>query len=231
MWYARAITETMQSTRTWFGTITLHPDAVHQGLIRARRQSARAGLIWEEMTPHEQFRELHKQNGLELQLWLKRVRKQSKATFRFLLVAEAHKSGLPHYHCLIHEQDGGGVVRHAVLSQQWTKGFTNFKLVTDAKQAGYLCKYLSKSALARVRASKLYGQKETLCSDRFHETVNTENHRQVISHDTPRKEPDLPPNGTECLEWISMPLDKGPSSMGAIEGEEADGLPSSEITR
>lgn len=163
MWYARAISETLAAKRTWFGTITLNPDANHQSLARARFECTRRGHIWEEMTPLEQFTQLHKQNGVHLQLWLKRVRKQSGAPLRFLLVCEAHKSGLPHYHCLLHEQDDAAPVRHKVLSEQWKLGFTNFKLIEDAKQAGYVCKYLSKSALARVRASTRYGQ--TLCSD------------------------------------------------------------------
>lgn len=159
MWYARALVETEQAQRTWFGTITLNSQEHFLAQARARRQATRASLVWEELPPHEQFARLHKQNGLLLQLWLKRVRKQSKATLRFLLVCEAHKSGLPHYHCLVHEQVGSAPVSYRTLSDQWPHGFTNFKLVSDPKQAGYLCKYLSKDARARVRASKDYGQR------------------------------------------------------------------------
>lgn len=161
MWYARAINETLQAKRTWFGTITLHPQAAHESLARARRQVTRRGSVWEELSPDEQFAELHKQNGLHLQLWLKRVRKESAAPLRFLLVCEAHKSGLPHYHCLVHETDEMRPVSKRTLQNQWKLGFTNFKLVTDPKAAGYLCKYLSKSAAARVRASARYGQQRS----------------------------------------------------------------------
>lgn len=182
MWYARALAEVARSNRTWFGTITLNPDANHQSLARARFECTRRGHIWEEMTPLEQFTQLHKQNGVHLQLWLKRVRKESGANIRYLLVCEAHKSGLPHYHCLIHEMDDAAPVRHAVLSKQWKLGFTNFKLVVDAKQAGYLCKYLSKSVLARVRASTRYGN----TSSDIVETCKRENERsEVFIHDTP----------------------------------------------
>lgn len=167
MWAARAIAETKQAHRTWFGTITLNPDVNHQSLVRARRQVMRRGGVWEHLTPKEQFAQLHQQNAVQLTLWLKRVRKVS-GKIRFLLVCEEHKSGLPHYHCLVHEMDSKGV-RHRVLSSQWKLGFTNFKLVTDTKQAAYVCKYLSKSAAARVRASARYGQ--TLYSDS--ENVNT----------------------------------------------------------
>ena len=158
MWAARAITEYKQASRTWFGTITLHPDQNQQSLARARRNLLRRGVVWETLTPKEQFAQLHQQNAVQLTLWLKRVRKESGAKLRFLLVCEEHKSGLPHYHVLVHEQVGS-VVRHRVLSSQWKLGFTNFKIVTDVKQAAYVCKYLSKSALARVRASARYGQR------------------------------------------------------------------------
>lgn len=169
MWYARAVTETIRANRTWFGTITLNSDAQYMCIVRARRKVTRGGSVWENLTPQEQFAEQHRQAGVLLTLWLKRVRKQSGAKLRYLLVCEAHKSGLPHYHCLLHEQDEAAPVRHSVLSSQWTHGFTNFKLVVGddemsaAQRAGYVCKYLSKSAEARVRASARYGQ--TLLSD------------------------------------------------------------------
>lgn len=162
MWYTRALLETEQAQRTWFGTITLNEQNHYLSVCRAERLARRRGLIvdrLEELPPEERFALIHRQNGVLLQLWLKRVRKTSKATLRFLLVCEAHKSGLPHYHCLVHEQVGSVPVSWRTLSDQWEHGFTQFKLVTDAKQAGYLCKYLSKDARARVRSSKSYGQR------------------------------------------------------------------------
>jgi hypothetical protein len=80
---------------------------------------------------------------------------------RFLLVAEAHKTGLPHYHALIHEVDPERPVRSRILRQQWTLGFSQCKLVAqgdETKSASYVAKYLAKSAAARVRASQGYGQ-------------------------------------------------------------------------
>lgn len=96
--------------------------------------------------------------GPEITKYLKRVRKQSKCSFRYLLVMEAHKSGLPHYHMFLHETPSGGEVPKRILKYQWHLGFTDFKLVDDAhRRADYICKYLAKSNLARVRASKGYG--------------------------------------------------------------------------
>jgi len=47
-----------------------------------------------------------------------------------------------------------------VLRRQWTLGFSKFNLVDekDPRAAHYVCKYLSKTAEARVRASLQYGR-------------------------------------------------------------------------
>lgn len=94
---------------------------------------------------------------MEITKYLKRVRKKSGAPLRYILVAEAHKSGLPHYHMLIHECDPSRQVRHKDLTAAWSWGFTRFKLVETSNTAWYVCKYLSKAQLARVRASVRYG--------------------------------------------------------------------------
>lgn len=157
LWTARALAETRVSSRTWFGTITLTQEAQFSALTRARRFFSRKGEDFETLPPDRQFIARHNAISPELTLWLKRVRAQAGVPFRYLLVCEAHQSGDPHYHVLIHEQSALRPVRHKVLSRQWHLGFTNFKLVTDERPAHYVAKYLSKSALARVRASLRYG--------------------------------------------------------------------------
>ena len=63
---------------------------------------------------------------------------------------------------LIHEKDPTKPLRHAQLKDCWRVGFTNFKLVKETPErpleraAFYVTKYLSKSSLARVRASMGY---------------------------------------------------------------------------
>lgn len=94
--------------------------------------------------------------GPEIGKFLKRVRKNTGAKLRYLLVAEPHKSGLPHFHMLIHQCDTHIPVRYDDLKSQWRLGFSAWKL-TDYKSASYVCKYLSKSLRARVRASQAYG--------------------------------------------------------------------------
>lgn len=156
LWRRRAASEIEAASRTWFATLTLSPAHHHWIALRARQRLLRGGTNFDALTADEQFAERHREVSLELTKWLKRVRKNSGATLRIMVVCERHKSGLPHYHALLHEVNDHGV-RHKVLAKSWPLGFTNFKLVTDKRAASYVAKYLSKAATARVRASAFYG--------------------------------------------------------------------------
>lgn len=75
---------------------------------------------------------------------------------RYCLVAEAHKSGLPHFHVVIHHRVVP--VRHKTLKEAWRLGFSDFKLVEENQAvARYVSKYLAKALGSRVRASARYG--------------------------------------------------------------------------
>lgn len=158
-WYGGAVRETRASSRTWFGTLTLDPDWHFQTLSIARAKLAKQGVDFDRLDPGEQFLERHKAVSPELTKYIKRVRKDSGAALRYLLVAEKHQSGLPHYHMLVHEAPLGGTVTHRTLSTKWTLGFERWRLSDpqNPRSAAYLCKYLSKSLQARVRASQGYG--------------------------------------------------------------------------
>lgn len=156
-WYLRAKGELACSERSWFGTLTLRPEEHYLAELRARAECARKSVAFDTLPPWEKFAHLHRANGPELTKWLKRIRKESGATLRYILVAEAHKSGLPHYHVLVHER-GHVPVRERTLRLQWTLGHSKFNLVDgDPRSARYVCKYLAKAAEARVRASQHYG--------------------------------------------------------------------------
>jgi len=160
LWTARAIAETRMSTRTWFVTLTYNPDSrfvakakAESLVVRTRREQ------WGMLTPDERFRYLARATGEDVTNYLKRVRKNSGARLRFILVCEAHADGFPHYHLLIHEGENGSLSkRTATLA--WNRGHSHMRLVdtSDAKATGYVCKYLSKSAITRVRASQRYGR-------------------------------------------------------------------------
>jgi len=166
-WSLRAQNEYNASSRTWFATLTLSPHEQWVAEETARRENWNFDGLREE----QKFARIVSVIGRELTRFIKRVRKNSKARIRYLLVAEKHKSGLPHFHMLIHEISPEAPVRKAVLKEAWRSGFSKFALCDDAKGARYLCKYLSKEASTRVRASFRYGiSRESGATHELHST-------------------------------------------------------------
>ncbi len=157
-WRLRASAETQAAVRTWFGTLTLKPELQFWALTCARRKETLQGVDFDALPYGEQFTLRHHVITKEITKYLKRIRKGSGAPLRYLLVCEAHKSGLPHYHMLVHETNPLMQVAWDILDREWFLGHSQWKLVTDKAQSTYLCKYLGKSLKARVRASQFYGQ-------------------------------------------------------------------------
>lgn len=168
LWRARASAEVRNSLRTWFGTLTMRPDAHMLMKFRACVQAP----DFEARSEEERFKLLCAQHGRELTLFLKRVRKESRAPLRYIAVAEKHTkqlAGLPHLHILLHEQSSIFTAKKEMLQRQWEWGFTNFKLLDgeaeERKRVNYVCKYIAKEAGARVRASMRYGATNDLTAD------------------------------------------------------------------
>lgn len=160
LWTARAMAETKNALRTWFGTLTVSPDRRFQAMMLAERESlTRRAERFDQLTSSEQLRAITRQLQPEVTRWLKRVRQQSKASLRYLLVVEPHKDGFPHFHMVLHETSITPVSKRT-LEDQWRYGFSSWRLVPagEMRQVGYVCKYLTKSAQTRVRASRQYGQ-------------------------------------------------------------------------
>lgn len=174
MWYwtYAAIHQTQQSLaagrRTWFGTLTLTPEWQAEFERRAREGfmagygSSDIPAWWDDPTCDERFQRVRDEIVPELQKFWKRLRKGGHR-FKYLLVFERHKSGLPHMHFLLHEQEAPILKRH--LEAEWPFGFTKIKLVggstyrkRDAvqKAAFYVAKYLQKSDQSRQLASEGY---------------------------------------------------------------------------
>lgn len=154
LWTARALDECAVARRTWFGTLTVAPD------YRFRHELAadllRPSGVSSEQWPEFKFRCLASSTGREVTRMFKRLRK-SGARFRYLLVVEAHKDGWPHFHLLVHEV--AEPIRKVLLDGAWPLGFAKWRLMGDKpSEAYYVCKYLAKEALTRVRASNRYGQ-------------------------------------------------------------------------
>lgn len=155
-WRNRAKSEFRVASRTWLATFTLSPTSWVLALSKARVKARKGGTDFEALSQEDQFTEIDKVIYGDLKLWFKRLRKTSKAPIRYLAITEAHKSGVPHWHILIHEN--GKPLRYKALKGSWPLGFDSYKLVRDAAAAGYVCKYLSKDIRARVRASVGYGE-------------------------------------------------------------------------
>lgn len=157
LWSARASDELKAAHRTWFATLTVNPHNRFLSMLHASSTAEAAGHGgWNEMTAQNQFRYLVKNINLDVDRYLKRVRKHG--SLRYLLVSEAHKDGFPHFHALIHE--AGVQLTKRVLESNWRLGYSQFRLVdsADPRSAFYVCKYLSKDAQTRVRASRQYGR-------------------------------------------------------------------------
>lgn len=153
LWAGRARAEISIAPRTWFATFTKEPE---QQYLLSLRAEASDPQKWHES--EDKFPMLAAEFGKDLTKYFKRLRKNTGRQFRYLLVAEAHKSGLPHMHALIHERAMSQPILKRELQREWKDGFTTFKLTDrEPKVAWYVCKYISKSSLARVRASVNYG--------------------------------------------------------------------------
>lgn len=168
LWRLRAESETRMAGRTWFATFTFSPQQHFAMLSRARSRLDKGGTDFDALDERGQWSERHREDAREFTLYFKRLRKNTGAQLRYLLTAESHRNGLPHYHALIHESIQSQPVKFRDLQACWPHGFTTFKLVEGVKVARYVTKYISKSAEARIRASIGYG-KEGLGENLFSE--------------------------------------------------------------
>lgn len=151
LWTMRAAQEVTMAKRTWFVTLTLRPGQRYLCECIAKTRDVEYEQRAQDVQDQERFAVIVE----EIQRFLKRIRKNSGAKLRYILVQELHKSGEPHYHLLVHEVSG--TLTKSVLQAGWRWGFSQAKLA-DPKTAIYVCKYLTKGQGARVRASLGYGK-------------------------------------------------------------------------
>ncbi|KGB27738.1 hypothetical protein GS16_01985 [Candidatus Liberibacter solanacearum] len=181
-WLRRAQTEVMQSSRTWFVTLTFSPSnhiknyaltiSQYVETLSLRDRDLFFGKKLDHTCiedvrglnisdPDLKFRLLCKGFGDKIVLFLKRLRKNTFKKFRYFFVFEKHKSGNPHVHMLIHQEPGDELLKKAEVQEEWIReGFSHVRLLKeDLNTARYVCKYLLKegSKGIRVRASFRYG--------------------------------------------------------------------------
>jgi len=160
LWRYRALAELQAAERSWFGTLTLSPDA-HVWVDHVAATRTRDFWV---LPLEKKFEARVKVMGIEVTKYLKRVRKNSGVPFRYLLVSEYHNSdktseeyrGWPHCHLLLHEYRNCPV-RKDVLDSAWHHGFSQWRLTRDQEAAWYVSKYITKANDARTRASLEYG--------------------------------------------------------------------------
>lgn len=183
-WGARAVSEFQRAPVTWLVTLTLSAESnayflarMHAPLI-VRGKTVREARPLAEASEDQRFRWHAQEVGFEITSYLKRLR-EAKGPLRYLCVTEAHKSGYPHFHLLIHERCPGvlvsadeykplkdgkiGVHDFAFVRTQWESlwGFARYEKCRDENSAYYVCKYVSKEMAGRVRASQKYGEGPT----------------------------------------------------------------------
>lgn len=153
-WRERAMVELLataqRGNRSWWVTLTFSP--VHLAGILAEAVSATGG---------QSLQAVDRAAYGHVQRYLKRLRKASKATFRYLAVYErGEETGRSHYHLLIHETGGRPVLKRQ-LEEQW-RSHVHARLVHLDKGPGglasYVTKYATKSVEVRIRASQAYGR-------------------------------------------------------------------------
>lgn len=140
-WTERGIAEIFKAKRTWLVTLTYREKILQQWL--------RDGLD-EEFTA-----------GQYLTRYLKRVRKHGYV-IRYLAALEyGEAKGRIHHHMLIH---CGPELKARDLRHIWSKGHIHARLVKErsllsaARAAEYVAKYITKSKTSRIRASSRYGK-------------------------------------------------------------------------
>lgn len=171
-----------EGRRTWFGTLTLSPE--YQRELTSAAQDAyalehgqiadwlfdplcdeRFALVRNELVEwcKRYWKRLRKGRKRCLACFPSRPRKAGEwdhppASFKYMLVFERHRSGLPHMHWLLHEQSNPILKKH--LQCEWPFGFTQVKLVKPddgprsvEKVGFYVAKYLGKAKQARQIAS------------------------------------------------------------------------------
>lgn len=189
LWTARAIDECRMSSRTWFATLTVAPERRFIATVDASLRASRAGHgEWANLDSATKFTYIVKVLGEEITRYWKRLRKSCGGPLRYLLVVEKHEDGFPHFHMVIHE--AALRVTKRKLESAWRYGFSQFSLVDGDKAAAYACKYLSKDALTRVRASRHYGRPQSLIRA---STELVSKAQRVLHESIPRACPAGPP--------------------------------------
>jgi hypothetical protein len=187
LWTRRCKAEWTHSSlaggKSYFATLTFAPDIHYRVtcLLEGRPE-------WKDATKEQRFCMRDQVAYPFVQKFLKRLRRGLKRLGfpgvkpRYIAVAEAHKTGLPHYHLVIHVDDVPKGFGKRAIEAAWEKssrevkvpglpdlpnrigrpGWIKVKLARSEQVAGYMAKYMGKDQSSRVKASTGYGRRNRI---------------------------------------------------------------------
>lgn len=177
--------EARASKRCWKATLTFSPQEAFLYETEARQRARKRNNSWDMVGPRDRKRYLLAAAGRRLTLAFKRARVNGFKV-RYISVPELHKSGVVHFHLVIHEigdeirkqcqhcrGECGCIACYGTSKRQcdgrkrpccwqafWPHGFSQFKLVAEGGEAAairYATKYAAKDNCGRIRSSIRYG--------------------------------------------------------------------------
>lgn len=179
-WSDRAAMEAAKGGRVWWCTFTLKPEFAYHAELQAIAQAKREKQDFWKLDARKQFALRTKYCRTHLTKVFMRMRKGLKSgyfnsnildletgkaqaevipplKFRTLVVAEPHKTGIPHFHALIFE---GQQEIKALWMRHYAQdmGRNSFELCkSPIKASRYVTGYLSKSPISIISASLGFG--------------------------------------------------------------------------
>lgn len=191
LWALRAVRETAAAPQSVFVTLTYRPADRYERAVRAEVSAVTSGVSWREASQDERSEWFAEVCGADLREFWRRLRRRWATRVRYVAVCELHQDGWPHWHALVHRDDGGGPLtvspsgRTGDVAKAWPLGFSKTIRVSrlDLDAPRYVAKYLGKARLARVRASLAYGNPPLWHSEEARATTRVpSDHQRGMSH-------------------------------------------------
>jgi len=155
-WRDRILEEIAVAPRSWYQTLTFNPGQLMMIELSATK------LIPLDLPPDEaadaRYRAIEQMAHMHVRRYLARLRRHGPRFRYFLVFEKGEETGRLHAHIVLHEVDRP--LSSRLLEGEWP-AISYPRLVRDdvpGKGASYLTKYLTKSWLQRVRASRFYGE-------------------------------------------------------------------------
>lgn len=190
VWSDRAALEAAKGGRVWWCTFTLKPELQYIAELQAIEQAKNEGDEFWRLDARKQFALRTKYCRIHLSKMFWRMRKGLRTgyfnknivdiggkaqaeiipplNFRYMVVAEPHQSGNPHFHALIYEQGPTQIKSNWLNHYASITGHSSFELArSPVKCSRYITGYLSKSPISIISASLGFGKTQKPKGKRF----------------------------------------------------------------